>query len=460
MASCSRRISHLFGLAAALVALLLLVLACEASGSTVARNGAGFVRTQGARFVLNGSPFLFNGFNSYWLMHVAADPSERHKVSEVLRDASAAGLSVCRTWAFGDGGDRALQISPGIYDERVFQALDFAISEAKKHGIRLILSFVNNYNDFGGRRQYAQWARNAGAHVNGDDDFYTNPTIKGYYKDHIRRVVTRFNTITRISYRDDPTIMAWELMNEPRCQADYSGRTVNEWTREMASFVKSLDRKHLLEIGMEGFYGDTKPEKKQFNPGYQVGTDFISSNLLRDVDFATIHAYPDQWLSGKDDKAQLVFMQRWMSSHWEDSRTILKKPLVIAEFGKSSRDPGYSLRARDDYMSNVYRITYGYARSGGTMSGSLIWQLMAQGMDSYDDGYAVVLGRNPSTTAIMSRQAHAMSALSHLVAGADDAHGQGQEAHPRLMNHRHPSRRALLHQAKQHGHHRSSSQLL
>ena len=63
----------------------------------------------------------------------------------------------------------------------------------------------------------------------------------------------------------------------------------------MASFVKSLDRKHLLEIGMEGFYGDTMPEKKQFNPGYQVGTDFISSNLLRDVDFATIHAYPDQW---------------------------------------------------------------------------------------------------------------------------------------------------------------------
>ena len=121
MASCSRRISHLFGLAAALVALLSLVLACEASGSTVPRNGAGFVRTQGPRFVLNGSPFLFNGFNSYWLMHVAADPKERYKVSEVLRDASAAGLSVCRTWAFGDGGDRALQISPGIYDERVFQ---------------------------------------------------------------------------------------------------------------------------------------------------------------------------------------------------------------------------------------------------------------------------------------------------------------------------------------------------
>ncbi|PWA74184.1 glycoside hydrolase superfamily [Artemisia annua] len=41
----------------------------------------------------------------------------------------------------------------------------------------------------------------------------------------------------------------------------------------MASFVKSLDRHHLLEIGMEGFYGDTMPERNRINPGYQVGTD-------------------------------------------------------------------------------------------------------------------------------------------------------------------------------------------
>lgn len=60
------------------------------------------------------------------------------------------------------------------------------ISEARKYGIRLILSFVNNYNDFGGKAQYAQWARSAGAHINGDDDFYTHPLLKDYYKNHIR----------------------------------------------------------------------------------------------------------------------------------------------------------------------------------------------------------------------------------------------------------------------------------
>lgn len=80
-----------------------------------------FVKTKGLHFILNGHPYLFNGFNSYWMMNVATDPTQRDKVSEVFRDASAAGLSVCRTWAFADGGDKALQISPGTYDERVFQ---------------------------------------------------------------------------------------------------------------------------------------------------------------------------------------------------------------------------------------------------------------------------------------------------------------------------------------------------
>lgn len=43
----------------------------------------------------------------------------------------------------------------------------------------------------------------------------------------LQNVVTRFNTITRVAYKDDPTIMAWELINEPRDQADYSGKTIN-----------------------------------------------------------------------------------------------------------------------------------------------------------------------------------------------------------------------------------------
>lgn len=49
----------------------------------------------------------------------------------------------------------------------------------------------------------------------------------------MQKVVTRFNTITGMTYKDDSTIMAWELMNEPRNQADYSGNTLNVRTSEL-----------------------------------------------------------------------------------------------------------------------------------------------------------------------------------------------------------------------------------
>nr|GEU57525.1 mannan endo-1,4-beta-mannosidase 5-like [Tanacetum cinerariifolium]GEX33405.1 mannan endo-1,4-beta-mannosidase 5-like [Tanacetum cinerariifolium] len=434
------------------------LLGCVCEAQAYRGKGGGFVRARGGSFVLNGSPFLFNGFNAYWMMNVATDPSERLKVSQVLQDAANAGLSVCRTWAFADGGDKALQISPGAYDERVFQGLDFVVAEAKKYGLRLILSFVNNYKDFGGRTQYVEWARSSGVQVNSDDDFYTNPIVKNYYKNHIQRVITRVNTITRIAYMDERIIMAWELMNEPRCQADYSGRTVNGWVQEMASFVKSLDRHHLLEIGMEGFYGDTMPERKQVNPGYQVGTDFISNNLVKGIDFATIHAYPDQWMSTQDDDSQMAFMQKWMSSHYLDSRTILKKPLVVAEFGKSSKDLNFNTIKRDSYLNAVYRNIYMEARSGGTVGGGLVWQLMADGMSSYGDGYEIVLSDNPSTDSVISQQSHAMSTLSHVLKlGPNNVPGNnphevefdhvGSRRSP-VMHHRHHHHRHHAHHAR------------
>ena len=39
-------------------------------------------------------------------------------------------------------------------------------------------------------------------------------------------VLTRVNTLTNLMYKDDPTILAWELINEPRCLSDPSGDTL------------------------------------------------------------------------------------------------------------------------------------------------------------------------------------------------------------------------------------------
>lgn len=44
---------------------------------------------------------------------------------------------------------------------------------------------MNNWNDYGGKHQYVQWAQEAGEKLDNDDDFYTNPVIKQYYKNHV-----------------------------------------------------------------------------------------------------------------------------------------------------------------------------------------------------------------------------------------------------------------------------------
>jgi len=66
------------------------------------------------------------------------------------------------------------------------QALDVVISEAAKYGVRLILSLVNNWKDAGGKNQYVQWAKQRGQRLNSEDDFFSNPVTKQYYKNHVK----------------------------------------------------------------------------------------------------------------------------------------------------------------------------------------------------------------------------------------------------------------------------------
>jgi mannan endo-1,4-beta-mannosidase len=60
------------------------------------------------------------------------------------------------------------------------------LAEARKYGIKVILSLVNNYDNFGGKKQYVEWARSQGQSINSEDDFFTNSVVKGYYKNHIK----------------------------------------------------------------------------------------------------------------------------------------------------------------------------------------------------------------------------------------------------------------------------------
>jgi len=55
--------------------------------------------------------------------------------------------------------------------------------------------------------------------------------------DGMQTVLTRVNTVTGVAYRDDPTILGWELINEPRCDADPTGAMV-----QVATYMINLSQ--------------------------------------------------------------------------------------------------------------------------------------------------------------------------------------------------------------------------
>lgn len=84
----------------------------------------GFVERNGTQFMLDGRAFYVNGWNSYWFMDHAVEEYSRPRIRAMLQAGTKMGLTVCRTWAFNDGDYNALQISPGRFNERVFQVLE------------------------------------------------------------------------------------------------------------------------------------------------------------------------------------------------------------------------------------------------------------------------------------------------------------------------------------------------
>ncbi|XP_038978999.1 mannan endo-1,4-beta-mannosidase 6-like [Phoenix dactylifera] len=317
------------------------------------------------------------------------------------------GLTVCRTWAFSDGGPKALQLFPGHYDEQMFRlffagpALDYVIYEARRNNVRLILCLLNNLNAFGGKDQYVRWAQEAGFNVTTSSDaFFSFDVIRGYFKDYIKAIVTRRNSYSGVRYYDEPAIFAWELMNEPRCVSKSSAPILQDWIIDMSSHIKSLDKKHLVTIGLEGFYGPGRTERLNANPGEWAatfGSDFLQNSADEHIDFASVHAYPDSWIPRASLEEKVKYLSSWVDSHVNDSQNILKKPVLFLEFGSNLHAKKNGTYERDVLLNVVYDKVYESAKKGQAGAGALIWQLMVEGMQKYHDEFSLVAWENPST---------------------------------------------------------------
>lgn len=344
----------------------------------------GFVTRVGTRLMLDNKTFYFNGTNQYYLFY-----KSHAMVDEVLEDAAALGLKVMRTWGFCDGkyqGAYCFQPSPGVYDEPTFRNMDYTIYKAQQCGIKLIIPLVNNWDDMGGMNQYVQWA-GGGSH----DDFYTNPTCWTTYKNYVKYFLNRVNTITGMAYKDDPTIMMWELGNEPRCTSDTTGAKLQAWIDEMAAYIKSLDSKHLLGTGMEGFYNGSE------------GSNYIKNNQNPNIDVCSAHLYPGFWSLSE---AQAL---AWISDHANDAHNVIGKPFYLGEFGWAADQSSLTKR------NQVYTDWYNKLNETNS-DGAMFWLLSGHQDDGtlypdYDT-FTVYYPENSATNTVISNYSTTVAAKS------------------------------------------------
>jgi mannan endo-1,4-beta-mannosidase len=336
------------------------------------RHSTDYVTRSGSELTLDGRPFRFAGTNNYYLMY-----SSQTMVDDVLARAAAARFTVLRTWGWldignADGSNSVSGKKNGVYfqywDGQApayndgadgLAKLDYVVWKAGQSGIRLVIPFTNNWSDFGGIDQYVRWAGKQH-----HDDFYTDPTIRRWYQSWISHLLNHVNPRTGLAYKDDPTIMTWELANEPRCKGSglypqstsCTTGTLTEWADTMTGYIKSIDRHHLASVGDEGFYC-TDPGGTDWTTNCGEGVDVLALTKLPAVDVMSYHLYPDSW--GKDPG----WGTGWVTRHVGDAKR-QHKAVMLGEFGYRDK----STRNR------VYQTwTDAFVQAGG--DGALYWIL-------------------------------------------------------------------------------------
>jgi mannan endo-1,4-beta-mannosidase len=345
------KLHRITGIVLYIVAAALQPLSIQTALADTSPQGNLFVKQAGPQLRLNGKVFRFAGSNNYYLMY-----KSQFMVDDVLSTAAANHFTVMRmsgSLEIGnqDGSNSIRGKADGVYFQYWngsapayndgadgLKHLDYALYKAGQLGIKLVIPFVNNWNDFGGMDQYVRW-RGGQYH----DQFYTDPTIRTWYKNWIAHLLNRTNTYTGIQYKNDPTIMTWELANEPRClsggayprSGNCTTQTLVEWANDVSTFVKTIDENHLVSVGDEGFY--CVPGATDWTENCGEGVDTLAFTRLPNIDVMSLHLYPDNW--GKD----IAWGTQWIQRHIQDAQK-LNKPIMLGEFGlvdKSMRNPAY-----------------------------------------------------------------------------------------------------------------------
>ncbi|HEX7505492.1 MAG TPA: cellulase family glycosylhydrolase [Polyangia bacterium] len=373
------------------------------SGVTPLRAIDGFVTRNGSDLSLCGQPFQIFGTNTYYVQSYAVyESGSLGVVGSTFDDMVRMSLPVARMWAFnavsGDGA--IIESAAGTYSETGLVGLDTAIAEAKKRGIRVILTLSNYWSDYGGLPLYAKWAGASGA-----DAFYTNTTMQGYFKAYATMLSRRTNTVTKVAYKDEPAILAWEIANEMRCPSCTDSSPVTAAIDSLSKFLKSLFPNHLIADGGEGLddtpsnwgtLSNTYPVSGG-NPGGGERTSYTNMVKLSALDLASYHYYPVGWGMAATPLATVASdAKTWIDGHTALAKAAGKVP-YWGEFGFKPNS-GITDAERAPVYDNWLTTFFG-ADNGGL---ALFWQLMPQN-HAADDGYACILGRDTNTVTVFEK---------------------------------------------------------
>jgi mannan endo-1,4-beta-mannosidase len=264
-----------------------------------------FIKARGDQLVDGEKPFRFISFNIPNLLVIEDNVlfaeinpwrlPDKFELTDALATVRELGGNVARTYVItvkrtNDTAEMPRHVlGPGKFNEKAFRALDLALQTANEQGIRLIIPLVDNWSWQGGRAEYA------GFRGKTKEEFWTDPQLIADFKETIRFILTRTNTLTGVRYADDKAVLCWETGNEIDSPP--------AWTREIAAYIKSLDTNHLV---MDGFNSS------------QLRSESLE---MPEIDLVTTHHYP----------GQLKSFEELIRENWAKAKG--RKPYVVGEFG-------------------------------------------------------------------------------------------------------------------------------
>ncbi|UIP06066.1 mannanase [Erythrobacter sp. SDW2] len=382
--------------------------------------GSQFVQRTGTRLTRGGQPYRIVGTNMWYAAWLGADADygDRKRLVRELDRLQALGLNNLRIMAAAEEGPLSNSIKPGFTradgsdNVALLEGLDFAIAESAKRGMTVVLALSNFWEWSGGLQTLLQ--RVTGSYIDMGDPahpwpafadstaaFYANPGAVRLYLDHVRSIVGRTNSVTGMTYAEDPAIMSWQLANEPRPGGSDSAIAANrpaylDWIAQSAELIRGIDDNHLVSLGQEGTQATN-------------GSEELVTAAHQNIDYLTAHIWPLNWgwVAGDDLAGTWPDGKRKVEAYIDTHTRLaaaMDKPLVIEEFGfprdREAYSPDTTTRFREQYYRVIYKAVEDSWRDDGPLQGSNFWawngEARARHADfRYRDGDRAYMGDPP-----------------------------------------------------------------